>query len=590
MTSPAPLILPPGVDLPPLARLFKAATDQQSARANDATLKLTAGMMAGDLWQAGTGWNGPLPMPGPGQSNTDVARVSGEIERTFVSRNLPRDIVRRHGHGVAGREPLWNLLPRRILKKGEELRADEQAFIDEATGALVDWWEESGAWAAICSALATALSLKRATVRVFIHRDATVEESDGQGGTVRVIPAGLSLSEAARRISVHAPTWDQAGVVRDLDGKVTGGYFTRQETPTQTRWEIHERVSEGGRLLTRVHPWATGSGTDLEPPADYPVPDLLVYELELPTLITDSVQRLAKMANKILMMGSRNVDLGGFLERTILGAEMPGEWQKGADGKEKFVPRTYNVGPGVTNFLSGKKLYSRNPDTQAMEPTGGFTTPSITYKDPAAFSVFSEGFREAREAILDEASQLHVLIAGDASASGVSRQQAVNDFMTSLEPTKAALEALVRWLLSTVLGLALHFTGRAGELDAYRVRVQGRLTAVQPTSEEVKTALKLHEAGAISMETLRARAGVDDGDAEQAAITAEGITPALAMRILDRAPTWVGLQALALALPALGITPADVAAQREIDLAAPAPAVEAVGGDDAPPEDDPPLE
>ncbi|GGO32669.1 hypothetical protein [Deinococcus humi] len=583
MSAVSRIVLPVGAALPAETLLLRKAKEQQQKRGGDATLKLTQSLLTGDLWADGQGWGGPFPAAQPGNS-VDRTTVTAEIERTFVSRNLARDIVRRHRSGVAGREPLWTVLPRRPLKKGQKPTGEEQIRIEQYSGALTDWWDDSGAWLAVQKALDTALALGHGTVRLYIHADSTLAITDDQGIEQRMIPAGLSLSEAARRISIHAPAWDQAGVTRDLDGHVTGAYFTRQEEQGKTRWELQERVKANGQTSTRVHPFIGDGGTDLEPPVDYPVPDLLIYEIRLDPLITDSVRRLLKMANKTLTMGSRNVDLGGFLERTILNGQMPGGYQTMQDGSKVFVPGKYNVGAGVTNFLTGHSLYAKNSETGALEPSGQFATPSIVYKDPTAFTVFSEAFEKAREMILDEANQLHVLITGDASASGVSRQQAVNDFISSLEPTRMALEQLVRWLLNTVLQMALHFTGRREEAEEFRVTAQARLSAVQPTPAEIDVALKLRKAGVISRESLYARVGIDDEAAESAALASEGITLDLVEMISNAgAPEWVVLKALMLALPALGISEADVAAQRDMDLAAPIPPTDLMAEDPAQP-------
>lgn len=543
MTAPAPTA--------GLAKLLQKAQDQQAERSTNPTLKLTASIMSGDLWAGGAGWNGPLPRPNKDNTN-ETLNLSAEIERTFVSRNLARDVVRRHKNAIAGKEPLWSV----TLRQAGKVNSKEQAQIDEYTAALTDWWEDSGAWGSAGKALETALSLGKSTLRLYIHESATVENANGQ----REIPAGLSLSEAARRVSIHAPSWDAAGTVKDLDGHVKGAYFTRAEDNTQTRWELHERAGD----KTRIYPYANKNEDGF---TDYPTSGLLIYEIELEPMITNSIRRLLKMANKTLTMGSRNVDLGGFTERTILNAQMPGEFKE-VGGIKKFIPDAYHVGAGTTNFLSGQKLFAEDPDYPGQfKPTGSFANPSITYKDPSAFTVFANGFEKAREMILDEANQLHVLIAVDASASGVSRQQAVNDFVTSLEATRIALEQLIKWLLTTVLELALYFTNRTNELAPYRVRVQGRLSAVQRTPEEVRQALELHQKGLISEEEALQAAGVEDIEATRAARLSEGITPALALVIADKPlPQYIIMRAFQKAFPALDITDEDIGLQRAIDL------------------------
>lgn len=42
--------------------------------------------------------------------------------------------------------------------------------------------------------------------------------------------------------------------------------------------------------------------------------DLLLFEVNLDPLVKESIRRLARFGNKTLTMGSRNIDLGGFIE------------------------------------------------------------------------------------------------------------------------------------------------------------------------------------------------------------------------------------------------------------------------------------
>lgn len=582
MTAPA-LVLPQGVTLPPAAALLKAGQEALSKRTGSAALILTAELFAGDHWAGGKGWNGPLPK----EAGEAATLVMGEVERTFVSRNLLRDVVERHRNGIAGREPLWSLLPRRALKKGEKPIEAEQTQLDEYAAALTDWWDEGNAWRAVQQALDTALWSGTGHIRLFIGADSLDPIApDEQGRPRRGIRPGLSLAEALQRINIHAPSWKQSAVTRNIEGRVTGAVHAWEDEKGTTHYEVQER-EEGNTI---IHADLLPAGTDAEgrPPMRLPVPDLLLYEITLPPLVTDSIRRLSKFLDKTLTMGSRNIDLGGFTETTILNAQMPeGKW---VDDPQSPGRKTWRraephlKGAGAVNYINGFALLKEDPDTGKKIPSG-ITTPSVIYKDPTPFQVFKDSLMTAREMIYDEARQLHVLITGDAAANGVSRQQAVNDFLSSLEPTRIALEHLLRWLFSTVLTLGLHFAGRTDEATQVRVRVQARTSAVQPTAAEVESALKLHATGVISEENFLQRVGVEDVDAERATRLAEGITPALALRIVDAAPApWIATRALQLAFPALGILDEHVQAQRELDYSAPTePADLTPSGDDLPP-------
>lgn len=560
MTAPAATIKTP----------LQRAKDAQQARATDTALKLTRQMMQDDHWANGEGWTGPIPaLDESKESGANVARISAEIRRGFVSRNLPENVVSRHVYGITGREPLLGITPRRAVPDGQEPAEQDKARIKEYWDAWTDWWDNSGAWLPVQQAIRTAVWSGKGTLRLFIPRSKLVAlpgQVDDQGRPLRGIPKNISLSEALSYVSVQAPEWDQAGIVRDGEGRVTSAYYRYKDEQGQERWELQERI-DGQTLVT---PAATGNAAD---PSDlYPVSDLLLFEVSLDPLVKESIRRLARFGNKTLTMGSRNIDLGGFIERTILNAQMPGEWvpDEKAHGGRRFVPSTYNVGAGVTNFLSGTAIMTPDPkDPKRLVPSGNFASPSIVYKDPVGWDTFGDTFAAVREAIFEEARQLHVLISGDATASGVSRVQAVQDFLTSLEPTRMALEQLLRWLMTTVLSLGLHFTGRRAEWDAYKATAQARVSVVQPTPEQIKTANEMRDARRISYKTWCSMVGIEEPEAEQAALAAEPITQDVALVLLERAPTWVGLRALSIAFPALGITEQDVAAQRELELAQP---------------------
>lgn len=351
----------------------------------------------------------------------------------------------------------------------------------------------------------------RGTVRLFVPRSKLQEIGRRDDQTVVMgIPAGLDLPGALKFLSCHAPAWDQAGLVRGIDGRIQAAYYRYLDENEKERWELQER--RDGQTV--VYPQATGN-PEVDASDTFPVSDLLIFEVSLDPLIKDSIRRLAMFASKTFTMGSRNIDLGGFLERTILNAQMP--------------PDGLDAGAGTTKSLVGVAVFQRNPETQELEPTGNFANPSIVYKDPVPWTTFGDTLENVREAIFEEAKQLHVLISGDASASGVSRQQAVNDFLMSLEPTKAALEQLTRWLMTTVLRFGLHFSNRLAEMDGWKATAAAKVNPVPPTPAEVDTARALRKDGLISLKEAHARIGIQDSAAMLEQMRSEGITPDIAL-------------------------------------------------------------
>lgn len=553
---------------------LQRAKDVQEARANNAALKLTARMIQDDAWAEGAGWSGPMPQPDKDGAN-DQALLMAQVRREFVSRNPLDNVVTRHVHGIAGREPSRAFTVARPLKDGEAPTREEQRRLNEYRDAFDDWWTNSGAFLAIQKALHTALWSEKGTVRLFIPRSKLEELPATDGHARRGVPAGLTLPQAMGYVSVAAPAWDAAGIVRDTDDRVQLGYYTYTDEQKRSCWEIHERGTfkdAQGRPFkgTKVTPAATGAESD---PGDvYPVPDLMLFEVRLTPLVRESLRSLVKFGNKTLTMGSRNINLGGFVETTILNAQMPGEWVKdeSAPGGRRFVKAAYHKGAGTATFLTGVAVMQPDPQNSArMVPTGQIATPSINHKDPVSWVTFGDTWAAIREAIYEEAKQLHVLISGDATASGVSRVQAVQDFLTSLDATAAALEQLTRWLMTTVTRLALYLAGRGEEWTGHAVTARARRSVVQPTPDQIRAANEMRDKRRISYKMWAALVGIDEPDEEQAALSSERITQDLALILVDKLPTWLGLRAMQQAFPTLNITDEDIDAQREIDLAAP---------------------
>lgn len=461
-----------------------------------------AAFMQGDHWQGGAGWAGPRP----DATHPNAATVMGEIERAFVSQNAIKEVVERAASGVVASEPDWELTPRRTMGADEQPTPQEDALIAEAEAALIDWIEQRNAVDILRETVQTMLVMGRGPMRLF------VPAGELQNGTV---PRG-DLLESILRVYLH----------EELDAAQAGLY---RDQRTQAQAAIHVYKDDNDKEITelayvdmdmtilRVF-GETGEGAWTLPLGKR----LPVYELKRKPLITPQIVSLQKLLNLALTMMQRNVVQGGFLERVLLNAQLPGKYETAADGTRTFVPDPLYVGAGTTNAFTGVSYTDRDGNTQ-------LATPSVVYRDPVSVDTFRETKAEAYTGILSEAHQLHYSMAGDAVASGVSRITAMADHLTDLAVTAAIVERAWAWLLETALAMAAVFAGTPGRFEELMITAQCEIDAGPMTPEEKRLALDAYREGVKSLETTMLELGVDDPKAEMARIAAEraeqGIQP-----------------------------------------------------------------
>jgi hypothetical protein len=234
-------------------------------------------------------------------------------------------------------------------------------------------------------------------------------------------------------------------------------------------------------------------------------------------LITPQVREHQCMINMALTMLARNVVLGGFLERVILNAQLPGKYETDPDDpkRQRFVPDKLHVGAGTTNALVGVPTYDETGRVS------GYTSPSVIYRDPVATTTFESTRSVGYNGILEETDQLYTSISGDAAASGESRIQARAQFELSLKSTRTQVDAAGRWLLESMLALAALFSGQAKRYEGLRVDFSAQVNTGPQSAADVDMVLKKKGAGLISLETAQMDAKVEDPEAERQKMLAE---------------------------------------------------------------------
>ena len=461
---------------------------------------------ANDHWQNGNAWIGPAPS----EKSSDAAAVMALIKRQFTWRNAVREIVDRHIGSVFGAQPHWKLSTRRPLGEDEQPTAEEQALIDEGEALLTDWLDERLAphnyeedeSDPVSEAIASSLLGGRGVLRLFVP-PALLTESEG--GALRL--PSMTLEEAFEAIYLHEPDVEQAALYLHRRSQQHAGLYLYTEDKKELA-EITYR-GEGGQTVLRAMGPEGASEVTLDLGGR-----LLMHELRRPQLIGDSVCSQQRLLNMALTMGGRNVVLGGFLERVLLNAQLPGAYVEQSDGSRKFVPDAFKTGAGVTNSIVGV----RYQDAQGNEQ---IAMPGMLRFDPVPMQTFEDAERIAYTAMLEETHQLHYLLSGDATASGVSRQQATAAFEQSLRLTARPTERAWRWLLETVLALAALFSGQAGRYKELRVYAEARIDPGVDDPEMMRVVREMVDAELMSQEQGMSRIGIHDVDAEMQRIEAE---------------------------------------------------------------------
>jgi hypothetical protein len=461
-----------------------AFQDWAAARAREAIttiddLEEHRDFFAGDHWRAGAGWIGPQPAP------SDTATWAA-IARGFVSTNKAREIVQRHAGAVIGKEPAWAFTVARPLQEGEEPTSDEQARIEEAGAAITVLWDVRGLLGALQEATQTLLYGGRACLRLYVPRGLLTHGR---------IPEG-DLAASFGRIYLDTPLPEQATVATDPNTQQQAGIYSYRDVnddgvATGDRVELVYVDDQGQTIITILG--AT------EPQRADPLDlggRLTIYAMEATPLITPSIIQHQKLLNLSKTMMGRNVVLGGLIARILFNAQIPESGE-------------LSWGGGTTNVFVG------TPSIDSQGNVTGYATPGYQREEPVPPDAFVRTSLDAYTSILEEAHQLHALIAGDATASGESRKQARADFEASLRSTITQVERAGRWLLETALAMAAAFSGQPGRYADLRASLSCRVDLGPVSTEEQAQTRENVAAGLLSEETAMGRIGVDDPAAEK---------------------------------------------------------------------------
>lgn len=466
-----------------------------------------------DHWQGGDGWIGPKPMG----TDEGSSVVMAELERAFISYNAINEILERHVTSVIGDAPNWDFTVRRPLKGDGKLTPAEEGQIDEVGAALSTWWKDRKVHQKLQLFTRDLLWASRSTLRLYIPQGYLVTEIDASTGEQYMLAKAATFEDALEMIFLDHPAPEDSTVFIDPATQRWLGITAYQVFNSQ--W-----VTSGPKIIEMTY-LDENDQTVIRrtSPNDSAT---VVFDLggrltmwestRVSPLITRPVVEAQRALNLALSMLPRNVVTGGFLERVLLNAQLPGTWILNDKGERVgFKPSSYKTGAGTTNFVQGTEFIDVDGNTRLM-------TPDIKWRPPSDTAPTQSAADFHYVQILREGKQVHILANAQAGDSGWSKEQARTDFGTSLGLTSPEVESAGAWLLETVVAFAELLSNSPGlytkELKA-QFSCQLNLGPLSPEDRAQNVAEV--NANLLSIETAMERNGIEDVAAEQAKIASQ---------------------------------------------------------------------
>lgn len=466
----------------------------------------------GDHWQNGRGWIGPHPENGSDSFQSTMQ----EIFNIFTAKNVVRECTLRHALGVVGRTMQVGFAPIDSTDDPNGEPPEEiQALMREAMKLIRPWLQSRKVTTLLKDAICTLLLSERAGIQLVIPPGLATEENG------KLVIRASTIAEALSLIYPEHPLPENAAVVSDCDTRKEAGvwqYTSKDEDDEETDYVALCYVDTDGKTVTRV--FEEGSDEQIQSSLDLGgrIP---MFEMHRPVLITTQVQQQQRALNLAESMIPRSSVTSGFLERLLIDAQLPGEPEVDADGKEtgRWVEKPFYVGAGTTNFVQSSEYVDEEGKIKRANA-------KVTYREPTAPTGPITASDKHYRSILDEVGQLHVILAGDSNPSGTSRLNSRIEYLATLQLTQGEVEAAVRFLIDTALAMAEALAQTPGKFTKLiRSQVACRLDA-GPLLPAERTAVESSIGKTISQETAMILVGVEDVEAERARMAGDSLSRA----------------------------------------------------------------
>lgn len=437
------------------------------------------------------------------------------LRKSFNFRNVTLEGIELLADGVGMDEPDWSFTVARPLADGETPTAEEQALIDELEQqVLTPWWDRRNIPALLQEAGITAIAHRRQPVRPRIP-----DRFRGADGRLLQQPPERSLDG----LWLTLPDVSESGIYTDPDTLAEIG-VTRLLLPdpqgnlTRPAWEVTYLDAQGRTIVRRIE-----TGSEAQPAAGEPLSlggQLWLLELKFPRgAVTPDVLTNQDALNVALTSLNRNTRWAAFEKTILLGVDPP------VDAEGRIQPLS---GPGAESYL--QPSVARETEIRTDPSTGQpietvhermYPGASINKLDPAEPRALQAAIDTATANIYSILRQRFLLMDGDATASGRSREVATGSYLRAVARYSTAAEAFIRDILLLAARVSAITQGKPGRYDGLRPVVTCRQRVFEPSAETVTTYQALQTGGVISMQTLRGMVGVADPDAEQQQIDKE---------------------------------------------------------------------
>lgn len=472
----------------------------------------------GDYWQNSKGFLGPV---------IEQAALRTFKDR-FVSRNSIYEIVSRVADAFL-KSPNWYYEKKDV--KLEET-SDENKNLDKL---LTRFWNKNKLEQKMQQALNSRLVCGRGGLRIYIpankkNEDGSFKAKDLAGALESIKVEFINprkaklFDEDGDKFSIinyqsirDYDTQEKIDIIEfsftDDDQKTFIGTVSDKETTTFNVTDLAAALNSEDKVANPVDRLKK----DLSSPLDLDS-ETSFYEISGDPFVTPQMMQQANFINLCLTLAAIAMFETGFQQIITTNAKF--EYKEVIDdktGKKKKIPIGIESGGGVVqNFIGIEKI---NVETGQKDKH----TPGVTIKEPVDMNAFKLGKEIAYDSLLEEASQLHVKISGDAAASAVSRVQAMASFYLRIKKYKADVDAIGSWLLNSVILMILVILPNETLLSEFRAIFDSKIDIGPLSPEEKNFVISMVNNKLVSKETARVLLNIDNPALEKMLIDAQEV-------------------------------------------------------------------